>query len=74
MKVHCLKLKDIILDKYTGQFLVAAIKASLKESSYADQISSTVLPNLVIKLPTHKIFSPDFDKLQYVVEGGWMLI
>lgn len=52
MKVHCLKPKGITLNKYTGRFLVGAIRASLRESTYSDQISSSILPEMSIKLPS----------------------
>ena len=60
MKVHCLKLRDGELNKYTGQYLVTCIKKSLKESRYSDQISSTVLPKLDIHLPVDGTGKPDF--------------
>lgn len=51
MKVHCLKPIDKELNIYTGEFLVTVIKKSLKNYSYSDQISSSVLPKIIIKLP-----------------------
>ena len=51
MKVHCLKPKNIELNKYTGLFLVSVIRKSLLNYSYSDQISSSLLPELSIKLP-----------------------
>lgn len=68
MKVHCLKPINITLNQYTGQYLVSAIKSSLRQSSYADQISSTVLPDLTIKLPAtsnrqpHWLFMEEYMK------------
>lgn len=64
MKVHCLKPQNITLNKYTGEFLVTAILASLKNSSYSDQISSTVLPNLTINLPSDENGEPDWDYME----------
>ena len=64
MKVHCLKPKKIQLNKYTGQFLVSAIKSSLRQSSYADQLSSTVLPELYIKLPAKANNQPDWAYME----------
>lgn len=64
MKVHCLKPQNIILNKYTGQYLVSAIKSSLRQSSYADQISSTILPNLYIKLPITADLKPDWEYME----------
>lgn len=51
MKVHCLKPIGKELNIYTGEFLVTVIKKSLKNYSYSDQISSSVLPKIKIKLP-----------------------
>lgn len=69
MKVHCLKPRNVTLNEHKGLFLVGAIRASLRESSYADQISSSVLPNLEIMLPATKDGEPDFDAMEkYVVE------
>ena len=64
MKVHCLKPQKTKLNKYTGQFLVSAIKSSLRQSSYADQISSTVLPNLCIVLPSTAAHTPDWAYME----------
>jgi hypothetical protein len=51
MKVHCLKPLNTSLTERTGKFLVSVIRNSIMNSTYADQLSSTVLPNLEIKLP-----------------------
>ena len=64
MKVHCLKPLDIELNDYTGSFLVAAIKASLKNYAYSDQLSSTVLPNIYIKLPHTASGTPDWEYME----------
>ena len=64
MKVHCLKPLDIELNDYTGSFLVAAIKASLKNYAYSDQLSSTVLPNIYIKLPHTSSGAPDWEFME----------
>lgn len=64
MKVHCLKPQGVTLNKYTGKFLVTAILASLKNSTYSDQISSTVLPNLTIKLPIDQNGEPDWEYME----------
>lgn len=64
MKVHCLQPNHITLNKYTGNFLVSAIKASLRESSYSDQISSTILPEMTIMLPKDKTGQPDWAYME----------
>ena len=45
-------------------FLVSSIKSSLKKSSYADQISSTKLPNLLINLPITPNNQPDWNYME----------
>lgn len=60
MKVHCLKPLDIELNKYIASFLVTVIRKSILNFVYSDQLSSTVLPLLVIKLPTTADGKPDF--------------
>ena len=64
MKVHCLKPIEKKLNKYNALYLVSALRASLKESSYSDQISSTVLPNLTIRLPKDTDENPDWDYME----------
>lgn len=64
MKVHCLKPINIILNKYIGEYLVTCIRKSLKDSRYSDQISSTVLPLLDIRLPIDKTGNPDFPYME----------
>lgn len=64
MKVHCLKPQGITLNKYTGRFLVGAIRASLRESTYSDQISSSILPEMSIKLPSTPKGDPDWTYMQ----------
>lgn len=64
MKVHCLKPKNIELNKYTGEYLVTCIRKSLKDSRYSDQISSTMLPILDVKLPIDEYGNPDFSYME----------
>lgn len=64
MKVHCLKPQGITLNKYTGRFLVGAIRASLRESTYSDQISSSILPEMSIKLPVTNDGAPDWAYME----------
>lgn len=64
MKVHCLKPNGITLNKYTGRFLVGAIRASLRESTYSDQISSSILPEMSIKLPATPDGAPDWTYME----------
>lgn len=63
MKVHCLKPIEYELNKYTGEFLVTAVKASLAKYKYSDQLSSSVLPTLELFLPS-KDGSPDWKYME----------
>ena len=68
MKVHCLKPINIELNEYTGLFMVTAILKSLKNSSYADQISSTTLPDLSVMLPVDVDGQPDYSYMtEYMI-------
>lgn len=65
MKVHCLQLKDEKLrDNYfINLFLVTILKESLS-GNYADQISSKLLPDLFIKLPSTDSDTPDWSYME----------
>jgi hypothetical protein len=64
MKVHCLKPTNIVLNKYTGNYLITALKKSIQKSSYADQISSKSLPHMDIILPIAEDGEPDYDYME----------
>lgn len=68
MKVHCLKPKSIKLNQYIAWFLVSVIRKIITYSTYNDQLSSTVLPNLVITLPsklnTKGEYEPDWQYME----------
>jgi len=51
MKVHCLKPINHELNVYTAMFLITVIKKAISKFAYSDQLSSTILPLLKIKLP-----------------------
>lgn len=68
MKVHCLKPMAIELNEDIGQYLVGVVKASLRESSYADQISSTALPDMPIRLPVDGDGNPNWKYMEdYII-------
>ena len=60
MKVHCLKPLGIQLNRNIGCFLVSVIRASISRFVYQDQLSSTVLPTVDIKLPVTPSGEPDW--------------
>ena len=61
MKVHCLKPLNIELNEYIAGFLVTVIRKSISNFIYSDQLSSTVLPRLILKLPVNNDGKPDFE-------------
>ncbi len=69
MKVHCLKPKEIELNKYIALFLVSIIRKTIYFSSYADQISTTVLPKIKIKLPVDCNKKPDYKYMQNYIKS-----
>lgn len=69
MKVHCLKPIDIELNKYIALFLVTVIRTTISFSSYADQISSTVLPKLKLKLPAVDAEKPDYKYMEAFIKS-----
>ena len=75
MKVHCLQLINKDLDTYISKFLITAIKQSISNASYGDQLSSTDLPNKMILLPTIDGGQPDYAFMeQYIKEREDKLI
>ena len=70
MKVHCLKPIDIELNDNIALFIVSVVRNSLDRFMYADQISSTVLPELDIKLPVDANNQPDWKYMQdYIISN-----
>ena len=55
------------VNKYTGIFFIAVIEESLKKFTYGDQISSKVLPELVIKLPVNESGMIDLDYMEEAI-------
>lgn len=68
MKVHALKLKNKELNEYTGEYIVSVIKKSIQNNDYANQISSTVLPKLKLKLPVDGNGKPDFSYMEHYMK------
>ena len=60
MKVHCLKPLGIILNENIAGFLIPVIRQAISKFMYADQLSSSVLPELTIKLPATPEGTPDW--------------
>ncbi len=69
MKVHCLKPLKIKLNKFIAEFLVTVIRKAIINFAYADQLSSTVLPSLIIKLPVTKEQNPDFEYMETYIQN-----
>ncbi len=69
MKVHSLKLKNRELNEYIGGYIVSVIKKSIQNNDYADQISSTVLPHLKMKLPADINGNPNFAYMEKYMQN-----
>lgn len=64
MKVHCLKPINYKLNKYTASFLVSVIRKAIANFEFSDQLSSTVLPLLAIKLPKTQSGEPNWEYME----------
>lgn len=69
MKVHALKLKDKQLNEYIGGYIVSIIKKSIQNNNYSDQLSSTVLPQLKIRLPVDINGNPNFAYMEEYMQN-----
>lgn len=69
MKVHCLKPQNVALTENKGAFLVAIIKKSIQNSSYSDQLSSTILPYLKLRLPANGDKDILWDEIELYMEA-----
>ena len=64
MKVHCLKPLDYTLNKYSAGFVVSIIRNAISNFIYADQLSSTVLADLTVTLPSTVDGFPDWEYME----------
>lgn len=63
MKVHCLKPISNELNLYIATFIVNVVRKAISNFAYQDQLSSTVLPLLTIKLPARD-GKPDWEYME----------
>lgn len=68
MKVHCLKPIEFDLNDNIALFLVSVVRESMHKYIYADQLASTVLPYITIKLPTTLLGKPDWAFIEDFME------
>ena len=64
MKVHCLKPLGLTLNESTGLFLASIIRKVLYGLNYTNQISSSMLPDLRIRLPATLDGEPDWAYME----------
>lgn len=68
MKVHCLKIKGRVINKYIAQFILVCLKMNLKHYSYGNQLSSTDLPNKRIMFPVDGNGQPDYAFMEEYIK------
>lgn len=68
MKVHCLKPILHEFNLYTATFIVNVLKKAISNFVYQDQLSSTVLPLLTIKLPSRN-GNPDWEYMESYMQN-----
>lgn len=64
MKIHAVKLINIELNRYIGEFLVFVLKRMAENSSYGNQLSSKDLARKKILLPINHEGAPDFAYME----------
>ena len=64
MKVHCLKPVEHELNEYSASFIATIIRKTIMNYKYVDQLSSTVLANLSLKLPATSDGQPDWQYME----------
>lgn len=64
MKVHCLKPIDYELNEYSAGYIVSVVRKTIMNFEYADQLSSTVLADLSLKLPATVDGQPDWEYME----------
>ena len=69
MKVHCLKINDVELNRYIALFLTQMLKKMTQVFNYGDQLSSTDIVNKKIMLPVNDSGEPDFDYMASFVKN-----
>lgn len=74
MKVHCLKLNGKELNENLAMFLISTIKNAIHNLSssgelYADQLSSTIVPNIKIKLPITDFGEPNWLYMEEYIKN-----
>lgn len=69
MKVHCLKPQDHDLNLNEGLFLVSCLRGLAANNSYDDQISSTVLTEMTVRLPAAPDGEPDWKYMESYMES-----
>ena len=63
------QLKDKQLNEYIGGYIVSIIKKSIQNNNYSDQLSSTDLPQLKIKLPVDINGNPNFAYMEEYMQN-----
>jgi hypothetical protein len=64
MKIHTIQIKNRVLNKYLAKFIVYALKCSIGNTSYGNQVSSTDLPKKKLYLPINSKGKPDYDFME----------
>ena len=69
MKVHCLKPIDYTLNMYSAGYIVSVLRNAISNFAYSDQLSSSVLANMAIMLPSTPFGAPDWAYMEDYMKG-----
>ncbi len=64
MKIHSLKPKEVVLNRYLGLFLTLICRKQFIKYSYGDQLSSSDLPKVKVLLPVDKNGNPNWQFME----------
>lgn len=64
MKIHTIQIKKKKLNKYLAEFIILALKRSVGNTTYGNQVSSSDLPNKKVFLPVNKKGEPDYEFME----------
>lgn len=64
MKIHILKPKNIVLNRYIGLYLATSLNKQMKKYNYGNQLSLSVLEDEQIVLPITDKNTPDFEYIE----------
>lgn len=64
MKIHILKSKDVVLNRYNGTYLTTVLNKQMKKYNYGNQLSSSKLKKEILLLPITNDNEPNYEFME----------